>query len=202
MGRLPAGVAHQHYDRERAHRGERIGGQVDQHARGADLVRDHDADQDEAGVRDRGVRQHALDVGLGHRHDRAEQHRDDRHEPEHRLPVGTHAAEGDIEDAQHGAEGRDLRHGRHEAGDRRGSALVGVRRPLVERCRTDLEQQPDRDERHAGQQQAVLPDPRGHRGVDAGEGDGAGIAVDQCQAEQEERRRVRPEQEVLHRRFL
>ena len=45
----------------------------------------------------------------------------------------------DVEEPQDHAEGRRLGGHRHEAGDRRGRALVDVRRPLVERRDRGLE---------------------------------------------------------------
>ena len=108
------------------------------------LDRQH-ADQQEAGVGDRRVGQHPLDVGLRDRDDRADQHREDRDAPHHRPPVPADRAQRDVEDPQQRAERGHLGARGHERGDRGGRALVDVRGPLVERRGADLEQQADGD---------------------------------------------------------
>jgi len=72
----------------------------------------------------------------------------------------------------------------------------------VERGERRLEQQTDGDERQAGVEQHLAAYRVGDGGVHLAELDAAGEAVDQGHAEQEERRRVRAEQEVLEGRLL
>jgi hypothetical protein len=50
-------------------------------------------------VRDRGVGEHPLDVGLHDREDRAEQHGGDGDDREHRLPAPALGVERDVEQA-------------------------------------------------------------------------------------------------------
>ena len=56
-------------------------------------------------------------------------------------PVRRSARQRDVKHSQEGTERGDLGRGGHEAGDRRGGALVDVRDPRMERHRTDFEQQ-------------------------------------------------------------
>ena len=153
-------------------------------------------------VRDGRVGEHPLHVGLGDRHDRADQHGEDRDDPHHRLPAPAVGAEGDVEEPQQRTERRDLGARGHEAGDRGGRALVDVGRPRLERHGADLEQQADREHAHADEQQRLVGGVVADRLVDAGELHRAGEAVDQRDAVQEEAGRERAEQEVLERGLL
>ena len=153
-------------------------------------------------MRDRGVGEQPLDVGLGDGDDRADHHGEDGDHPERRTPVPGQAAERHVEDAQQRAEGRHHRAGRHQRGHRRRRALVDVRLPALEGHRADLEQQPDAGQRDAGEQQRRVGGVAGRRGGDRGEPHRAGEAVQHRDAEQEERRGERAEQEVLHGRLV
>ncbi len=93
-------------------------------------------------------------------------------------------------------------HERHEGGHRRGRALVDVRRPGVERRDAGLEEQPDDEQAEPDQQQRVALAGAAGRLEDAAQADRAGVAVEQGEAVEEERRREGAEQEVLHRGFL
>ncbi len=94
-------------------------------------------------MRDGGVGEQPLHVGLGDRDHRADDHGEDRHHPQGRPPVPGQRAERHVEDPQQGAEGGDHGAGRHQRGDRGRRALVDVRLPGLEGHRADLEQQPD-----------------------------------------------------------
>ena len=152
---------------------------------------------------DGGVGEETLDVGLRHREHRADDHRQRGHRDDAHPPVPAVGLEADVDQAQDRAEGRDLGAGGHEAGDRRGSALVDVRRPRVERHGADLEQQADEQEHHPGDQQPVEVARGGRdRLGDVGEVDRSAVAVEQGRAEDEEARAERAEQEVLQRGLL
>ena len=103
---------------------------------------------------DRGVGEQPLDVGLGDRQHRADDHGEDRDRP--RAPSCQSQRSAPTADEGHPQdrpEGGELGAGGHEAGDRGGRALVDVRGPRVERHGADLEQQADEqqdDSRAAG----------------------------------------------------
>ena len=91
----------------------------------------------------------------------------------------------------------------HEAGDRRGRALVRIGRPHVERHRRDLEAERDEDEAaRRAKNSGALP-ARGRLGARCRRSDSvaAGRAVDQRDAVEQEAGRERADQEVLHRRL-
>ena len=116
------------------------------------------------------------------------------------------AGSADVGDPQQRAERGDLRARGHEAGDRGRRALVDVRRPGVERRGADLEQQADGEQRDADAAGRPVRRRRAapcrSRAGDVGQPHRAGEAVEQRDAEQEERRGERAEQEVLQRRLL
>jgi len=72
----------------------------------------------------------------------------------------------------------------------------------VERRRADLEQQADHEQRDAGDDEPGVARLRGEGVGDAAQLDGAGEAVEQRRAEQEEGRGVRAQDEVLERGLL
>ena len=57
------------------------------------------ADEDEPGMVDRGVREHPLHIVLDEASDRTEEKRDDGNHPQQRLPIGAKRAEGGEEDS-------------------------------------------------------------------------------------------------------
>ena len=130
-----------------------VGQQVEEDRALPDVVRRDEADQQVAGVRDAGVGEHPLQVRLRDADDRPEDHRDGRHAP--RAPGTTSRCSGSNADRNTRDERRERRRlhaGRHEAGHDGRRALVGVRRPHVERHGRHLEgeadeQQPERDQR-------------------------------------------------------
>ena len=211
VGLLAAGVADHGDDGEGTERREAVADEVEQDRLqrrdladrqvGAALDAEHTGQQ-EARVGHRGVGEHPLDVGLGDREDRADDHGEDGDHPHHRLPAPAVGAEGDVEETHQGAEGRHLRRRRHEGGDGGGGALVGVGRPALERRGTDLEEQADGQHAHADQQQRAVAEVVADRLVDGGELHRAGEAVDQGDAVEEEAGREGAEQEVLERRLL
>ena len=160
-------------------------------------------DEDETGVGDRRVRQCPLQVGLHDRGDGADDERQDGQRHDDRAPVGAVDRERHQEDPQERREPGDLGGRRHERGDRAGCALVDVGRPHVERHRRDLEPEADDQQRDAGEQRAVLVERvPGEEARDPGEGGGAGRAVHQRHAVEEDRRREGAEHEVLDAGFL
>ena len=165
-------------DREGADRHERVREQVEQRGLTATRCRDLEPDEDVARVRDRGVREHAFDVGLDHGRDAADGEREHRERPHRRAPVLPVEREREREHPDQGGEARGLRRRRHERGHRRGRALVDVRRPHVERHGGDLEPQPDEQQREARQQRPLLEQRVvGQEGADAGQRGGARGAV-------------------------
>ena len=113
-------------------------------------------DQDVAGVRDRRVGEHPLDIGLHQRGQVARRHRQHRHHPQHHRPVRAERPQVDHEDAQEAGKRRDLHAHRHESRDRRRRALVGVGRPHMEGHGGDLEAEADQQQADAGQQQRIV----------------------------------------------
>ncbi len=149
-------------------------------------------------MRDRRVGEHALHVGLHHRGDRSDEQRQHR-EPEDRgAPVDLVDAERADEDAQDRGERGGLGRRRHERGHRGGRALVHVGRPHVERRGRDLEAEADQQQGEADEQHAVVEEHDAREELrDAGEVRGAGGAVDERDAVEEDGRREGAEQEVL-----
>ena len=147
---LRAALAHHGDQAEGGDRREAVGDEVEHHAADRGLREGQHADEDEAGVGDRGVGEQALDVGLGDREHRADDHGEGRDGVDAVLPVPAVGADADEGHAQDHAEGGELGAGGHEAGDRGRGALVGVRGPRVERHGADLEQQADEQQHHAG----------------------------------------------------
>ena len=90
--------------------------------------------------------------------------------------------------------------GRNERRARRRRALIGVRRPEVERHRRHLEAEADHRHHHRHHQQRVRARCL-QCGRDLPEVGRAGQPVKQAQAEQRERRRHAAEQEILQRRL-
>ena len=133
---------------------------------------------------------------------RPQDHRRRREDPDDRRPVGAERLERRQEHAREGGERGRLDAGGHEAGHDGRRALVGIRRPHVERHRGDLEgeadqQQADRDE----DERVVAHRLRGQVGADAIEARAAAQPVGEGDAVEEERARERAEQEVLERRL-
>ena len=177
---LRAALAHHGDQAERGDGGEAVGDEVEHHAADRGLRERQDADEDEAGVRDRGVGEQALDVGLGDREHRADDHGEHRDGVDAVLPVPAVGADADEGHAQDDAEGGELGAGGHEAGDRGRGALVGVGGPRVERHRADLEEQADEQQHDAGDEQAVEVAGGGRdRHGDGAQVGGAGVAVEQ-----------------------
>ena len=135
---------------------------------------DH-ADQQVAGVRDRRVGEHALDVLLPERGQVAERHGQRPPAPTGSTaqPVTSKTSSGlpnaRAQQAHDARRSRRLHARGHEAGHRRGRALVGVGRPHVERHRRDLEGQRDQDEVVAHEEQRRVA-ACGDLGRDAGVG--------------------------------
>ena len=101
------------------------------------------AEQHVADMRDRRVGEQSLGIGLRERGEIRSRHGGDGDEHQQRHPdrsacgISPHD-----EDAQQHRPSGGLDRDRHESGDAGGRAFVGVRRPLVEGNRGDLEQQP------------------------------------------------------------
>ena len=111
-------------------------------------------------MRNAGIGQHALDIGLRDGDHVAEDHRRRRDHPEDAGHIRGDGGEGGGKHTQQGGKAGDLRARGHESRHRRGRALIDIRRPHVEGNRRDLEAKSDQDERRAdGQEQA----PRGSR---------------------------------------
>ena len=204
-----AGARKQHDHAEGAERREHVGDDVE-HRRAVGVARRNgvaadDAraqpEQHEADLRDRRVRQHPLEVRLGDRREVAEQHRADRKQHQHLLPVGGQADHAFDEQPDRDRERGELGRAADQERRRRGRALVDIGHPHVERHGAELEAEAGDDEDRAQNQ---------HRPVDLAVGDGledvgdrerAGRAVHHGQAVEEKAARQRTEHEVLHRRF-
>ena len=90
----------QHEDGKGAELHERVDQDVDQRGGHTALGARHNADQHIAGVRDRRVREHALQVGLRERRDVPDGHRHDRHYLEQQPPVRREGGRGLEENPQ------------------------------------------------------------------------------------------------------
>ena len=191
---------------ERADDRDAVREQVEERAGGAPLRGRLDPHQDEPGVAHRRVGQHALHVGLHDRQHGADHQREQRQGVEHRAPVVDAAGEREHEHPQDAGEAGGLGGRGHEARHRRGRPLVHVGRPRVERGGRHLEAQAHEQQREAGQQQAAALLQRQHVAVeeqaDVGQVRGAGGAVHERHAVEEEGRREGAEHEVLDRRLL
>ena len=105
----------------------------------------HDGDQpqeDVAGLGDRAVGQHALDVGLAQGHQVAGEHGKDGQAAQQRNPDLVGRCEGQDQDSSDDGETHRLGGRGQVCGDRGGRALVGIRRPLEEGRQAGLEAQP------------------------------------------------------------
>ena len=167
-------------------------------ARAALLDRD-DAHEDEAGVRDRGVGEHALDVVL---HEAGEGTDDDRQDGDARedsqeVPLQVHG-DGRVE-AEHRSEGGNLDSGGHEAGDRSRCTRVDVGGPRVEGRGTDLEQEADHDAEDADEDHPVHVGVLGDGRAERRDAQRVGEAEEERRPHQHEARGEGAEHKVLQR---
>ncbi len=135
---------------ERSQVCERIGGQVEHRRGGAGFRMRRDGHQHVAGVRDGTIRQHPLDVGLLDGGEVAHDHGSHGAAPHDRLPAVRDGSESGHEYAQQNREGRRLGTDRKETRDRRGSALINIRRPDLKRGRGNFEAEPDEHQTGGG----------------------------------------------------
>ncbi len=164
-----------------------------------------EADQHVAGVGDRGVGQEALDVALGDGDHVAEGHRQEGEDGNEILPVVAQGAKALDQNPDRGGEGGRLRHDRHEGGHGGRGAVVGVRRPEVERDRRHLEAEADDQEEEAEEEGGIEELFAGNGGLEA-VGDlvevgRPGRAVDPGHAVGEDRGGEDAEEEVLQGAF-
>ena len=128
---------------------ERVGHEVEERPGDAPVAGGLDAHEDEPGVADRRVGEHALHVGLHDGEDRPDEQRGHRQRVDERPPVaGVRLERLDEHPQQPGEPGRlhARRHVRHRGA---GRPLVHVGRPRVERHRRHLEPEPHEQERAA-----------------------------------------------------
>ena len=197
---IEAAALHRQDAGEGAERHGEIERQVDQHALDAVHRAGGEADQRIAHMADRGIGHQPLDVGLADGGEGAERHRGDGDEDDDLLPLRQDGGEGDDDGPHQHAHRRHLGRRGEEGRHRRRRALIDVRRPHVERHGRDLEGEAGDQEDEAEDQ----PD-RGHGraidGGDAGEGDGAGEAVDQRGAIEQHAGGQRAEDEIFQPRL-
>ncbi len=198
-----AGLALARHDRrEGGHVHHQVDDQVQHRGLHAELRGDDDAGQHVARLGDRGVGEHPLQRGLAERADVADEDRDRRQRGERGRPARVGFDQGDVEEAQEGAERCDLGGHRHEGRHRRGGSLVDVGRPLVEGRDRGLEAQPGHAQGDAGQRQHVGREPApGQLRGDPAEVGRAGRAVDHRQAVEQRRRADRADDQVLQPRL-
>ena len=213
-------VAHQPRRRgECADVGESINDQVVKDRAGGLRARPSNAHsghphQDVAGVGDRRVRQHPLEVLAAQRREVAVGHRDGRDHRDDPDPARPEHARRRVRPGQKRVQ-EHLHHARRSwrASSRSRSRpppapapLVCVGRPLVERHRRDLEPEAHQHEQdrhrpgHVARRGRRVP-PVSEQLLDPVELGRAGHAVDQAQAEEEERRRHRAVDEILEPRL-
>ena len=198
-------AAHHREHAEGAQVHDRVDRQVEEHGRGARRAARRHRHQDVAGVRDARVGQHALEVVLEQRGHVAHRHGQHRHAP---TAPATQSA-GTSPSARRptrssAAKAGGLRPRRHEGGHRRGRALVGVGRPHVERHRRDLEERgrPAAAARRPAAAAFARSGEPVRKAADARQVRGAGRAVDQRDAVEQEAAGEGAEQEVLERRLV
>ena len=154
--------------------------------------------QHEAHLRDGGIGQHPLQVGLGHGHDVADAQRQHRQDDQHLLPQARHLDHGLTQQPEQQRECRQLGTGRHEQRGHGGRTVVDVGHPHVERNGPQLEGQASHQEHHAEGQHLR----RGHAAVDAahdlGDVQRASGPVDHRHAVEQEAGGQRAQHEVLH----
>ena len=153
------GATHHEDEQPEADRCQAIGRHVHQHRRhrtslalghaGLGRPGSDNTDQHEPSMGDSGVGQQTLHIGLRETHDGAHTHRGHSHDGEHDLPVPSHRAQTDIQDAHQTDEGDEFGRDSHPAANRRRSASVDIGGPGGERNRAYLEQQPDGHQDHA-----------------------------------------------------
>lgn len=161
-------------------------------------IRRDDADEHVADLRDGRICEHALHVVLHDRHDVAADHRDGGENGQKREPHAAQRREYRQDEAQEHGESRRLRPHGEERGDRRGRSLVDVGRPHVERYHRQLEEDAGKDERHADDAERREELRAAH---DRRKAQAARRAVDEADAEEEDRGRRRAQDEVLDRRL-
>ena len=161
LDRFAADVARSHHDDdgEDAEVHEDVDQQVQHDAGDAVWPSGDQAEQYESGVRDAGIGQHALDVGLHEGDETAKRHGQHRDHGDDNDPDIRRRGHGVEEDAQQDGEGGGLRPHRHEGGDGRRCPLVDVRHPHVERHRADLENQAGDQEHRRQHQRRVVRAP-------------------------------------------
>ena len=139
--------------------------EVDDAAREPVLVREADAERDVADLRNRRIRQHALQVLLVHRQDRGHEHGGHRKREQHVADAESLQADGDAEDGEENAQqqvDRNLGRGRRqEGGGERGRVGVGIGQPHVQRKERKLQADADREEgqRHHDRPRTARPKP-------------------------------------------
>ncbi len=115
--------------------------------------------------------------------------------------AGLLTGQGHNQHPDEGGEGGHLGARAHEGGDRRGRALVDIRRPHVEGDEADLEAEAHEEQGHPRQKQGGVPGPGGQGFGDGGEVGAAACAVEQGRAIDEEGAGKGPQQEVFHAGF-
>ena len=156
-----------------------------------------DRGQQEAGVADGGVGEHPLDVRLAQRAQVPDRERGDHDPGQADLPDVGLARERGHEHPQREHERHHLGRRRHEGGHRRRRALVGVRRPHVERRGVGLEAQADDHHREPHQHEHVVRVALGEAGPDAVELELAARAVGERGAVEQEGGADRSDDQVL-----
>ena len=157
-----------------------------------------EGDEQIAGVSDGGVGEQAFDVALQQRAEVADAHAGDGEELDQEDPVRAQRGHAVEEEAQQHGEGGGLGRGGHQADDRRGRALVDIRRPDVEGSERDLEAEADEHHRD-GEDGEVRRGGGRDAVVDGGDGGGAGCAEAERDAVEEECGGEAAEQEVFER---
>src|SRR4051794_1227618 len=184
--------------RERAERGGAVRNEIEEHGACAERRARREADEDEAGLRDRRVREHPLHIPLHERGEVSDDQRRDGDACECPRPEVLLARERRPQQPEREQERRHLGRGRHERRDRRRSPLVDVGCPHVERGRRRLEAEAGDDHREAEHEERV----GGRRRVrDPREVDAVRRAVDERRAEEERGRSERADDEVLEPRL-
>ena len=177
---------------------------VDEAAGQSGLVGEPDTERDVADLRDRGVSQHALQIGLEHRDQRGDEHGRDRQRKDDFGDRQIAEVDRDAEDRKevaHQQVDRDLGRGGGQEDRHPGRRIgVGVRQPGVERKQREFQADADGNEgqsRHDGARVAgpFRPEPRG----DVDHVEAAGQQIEQAHADDVEGRPDRAHDQVLER---
>ena len=153
---------------------------------------------------DRRVSEHPLDIGLVNGNHVADDHGQDRQNPEHAGPVWLQFVQTNDQDSHKRCKRRSFRSGTHEGGNRGRCPLIDIRGPHVKRCGANFEQETDREQHQTGNRHRVTDQGRigNEHFLNFNQLGRAGHAVDQGDPVEQKSGRKGAEQKILHAGFI